>query len=541
MDIQLSFGSSTSLAPAGFVTAMDYAASQLGALITDPVTVSIAVSWNDAVFGEGGPNMGQYSYATVAAALQAHASTPAGIEAAANLPAVDPTGTGLLWVSDAQAEALGLMTGSAGPGQDGAVTFGSAGGTAMLDFSTTGTSVPANQYDFVSIAEHELTHALGRVDANSGAPQFIMDLYKYAAPGTLQTNGTNVTYISIDGGATALDTLSASSDLSDWAASAGNDAFTAYANPGVLNTISSADMTLMSALGFNVLCFMAGTRIATPEGETAVESLAIGDEVLSLFHGRQRIKWIGISHYDGRFLRGNHLMLPVCIKAGALGDGVPARELRVSPGHGILAGAGLVPAWRLVNGVSVTQAGSVERVSYYHIELAAHDVVFAQNCPAESYLDIGERQKFHNAAGFEALYPGEQAAPVACMARLEDGFGLRDAQAAVNTRAGIAPVAEVAGVLRGALEVAGPQVVAGWALCEACPEVPVELLVLAGGEVVARVLANGYRADVRAAGFGSGCCGFAVALPAGVRGTISVCRALDGAQVGVGGEVARVA
>jgi hypothetical protein len=240
-------------------------------------------------------------------------------------------------------------------------------------------------------------------------------------------------------------------------------------------------------------------------------------------------------------LQGNHLMLPVCIKAGALGDGVPARALWVSPGHGILAGGGLVPAWRLVNGVSVIQAESVERVSYYHIELAAHDVVFAENCPAESYLDIGERQKFHNAAGFGALYPGEQAAPVACMARVEDGFALRDAQTAVNARAGLAPVAEVAGVLCGALEVAGPEVVAGWALCAAQPEVPVALLVFAGAEVVARALANTYRADLRAAGFGSGCCGFAVAIPAGVKGAISVRRALDGAEVGIGCEVARVA
>ena len=539
MDIQLVFDGSTSLAPSGFVTAMDYAASQLDKLITDPVTVSISVSWNDTVFGEGGPNMGQYSYATVVAALKAHASTPAGIEAAANLPSVDPTGTGYLWVSDAQAEALGLMTGSAGAGADGSVTFGSSG--TVLDFSTTGTSVPANQYDFVGIAEHELTHALGRIDSNSGQPQFIMDLYKYASPGTLQTNGANLTYISIDGGTTAVDTLSSTSDLSDWASNAVNDAFDAYAMPGVLNTISSADMTLMSALGFNVLCFMAGTRIATPEGEVAVERLAIGDEVLTLFQGRQRVRWIGISHYDGRFLRGNHLMLPVCIKAGALGDGVPARDLRVSPGHGVLAAGGLAPAWRLVNGVSVTQAESVEGVSYYHLELAAHDVVFAENCPAESYLDIGERRKFHNAETFQALYPGEQAAPVACVARLEDGFLLREAQARVNLRAGIAPVTEMAGALRGELEVAGPEVCAGWALCAACPEVPVELLVFAGAEVVARVLANGYRADVRAAGLGSGCCGFAVALPAGARGEISVRRALDGAELRFGGEVARVA
>jgi len=55
--------------------------------------------------------------------------------------------------------------------------------------------------------------------------------------------------------------------------------------------------------------------------------------------------------------------------------------------------------------------------------------------------------------------------------------------------------------------------------------------------LVARVLANGYRADVRAAGFGNGCGGFAGAIPAGVKGRISVRRALDGAEVGCGGAV----
>ena len=100
----------------------------------------------------------------------------------------------------------------------------------------------------------------------------------------------------------------------------------------------------------------------------------------------------------------------------------------------------------------------------------------------------------------------------------------------------------MAGALRGALEVAGPEICAGWAQCAAAPEVPVELLVFAGAEVVARVLANGYRADLRAAGLGSGCCGFMAAIPAGVRGRISVRRALDGAEVGCGGEeVVRVA
>jgi len=453
MDIELDYTSGTSLAPSGFVAAMQYAADQLDALILDPVTISISVSWNDSVFGEGGPRVASFSYSSVVTALEAHAESPAAIEAAANLPTLDPTGSGSLLLSVAQAEALGLTAASPTPRLGGSVTFGTEGTT--LDFSTTATTIPANEYDFVATAEHELTHALGRIGSSSGPPKFILDLYRYASPGVLQTNGTDTTYFSIDGGDTALAIFSTASDLSDWALPSADDPFDAYAKLGVVNTITSVDKIELSALGFDVLCFVAGTRIAVPGGAVAVELLAIGDEVMTLSGQARRVKWIGVSHYEGRFLRGNHLMLPVCIKAGALGVG-PERDLFVSPGHGIFMQGVLVPAWRLVNGVSVTQAQSVARVSYYHVEFDAHEVIFAEGVPVESFFGEAFRGQFHNAAEFAALYPGQTAAAVPCAVREEHGFLLRDIQAGVNLRAGIAPAAEVAGFLRGAVEVAGP-------------------------------------------------------------------------------------
>lgn len=525
MDIELDFDSSVANAPAGFTAAVQYAADQLDALILDPITVSISVSWDASVFGEGGFNGEAFSYSSVVSALQSHADTPSAIEAAANLPATDPNRSGILYLSDAEAQALGLQSGSNGPGADGSVTFGTDNTT--LNFSTTDFAIPG-EYDFVGMAEHELTHALGRVGSPAGRPEYIMDLYRYASPGVLQTNGENSTYFSIDGGDTDLAAFSTSSDLSDWAPSVSDDSFDAYADPGVANTISAVDETLLSALGFDVLCFTPGTKILTPEGPVPVEQLRRGDPVITKFSGVQPIKWIGISHYAGRFLGRNHLMLPVRIKAHALAGGIPAADLTVSPGHGIYTGGVLIPAWRLVNGVSITQAAEVDSVSYYHIELATHDVIFAENCPAESFFDESLRNQFHNAAEYHRLYAQAPARPPApCLARVEDGFLLQAEQTRIGRRAGVAPLQPVHGPLRGYVDIAGPERVAGWAQCALQPEVPVTLEILKDGHRLALVLANRYRADLRQAGLGSGTHGFEIPLGPGPNTGIEVRRACD--------------
>ena len=128
-------------------------------------------------------------------------------------------------------------------------------------------------------------------------------------------------------------------------------------------------------------CFCAGTRIATARGNVAVEELAIGEMVRTASHGYQPIRWIGRRSYDGRFIAGNHLALPVRIRRGAFGLNVPSRDLYVSPDHALCEGGVLVHAWRFLNGVSVTQTEAVERVEYYHIELDQHAVIFAENTP----------------------------------------------------------------------------------------------------------------------------------------------------------------
>ncbi|MBB5373128.1 NF038122 family metalloprotease [Acidocella aromatica] len=549
MEIDLNFTSSVSLAPSGFVAAVEYAAQALDSLITDSINVGINVSWDTSgtILGESElMPVFHISYASLVSLLESHASAAVALgvvsgsialTAAADMPTADPTNGKGVWLTEAQGRALDVQ-GAAGTAflssAEPTVIFGTGG--ADLNFSTINLSV-AGEITFLGVALHELTHALGRAGAGDGVDYTVMDLLRYHAPGVLEesanpsTGSSPSAYFSIDGGKTNLADFSTTSDYYDWSGTVPNDSFDAYANYGAADTISAADETLLTALGFNLAatCFTPGTRIRTPEGEMPVEALRPGDAVLTRLRGAQRVKWVGKREYDGRFVGDNHLILPVTIRAGALGPGVPARDLIVSPGHGICLHGALVPAWRLVNGASITQATQVERVTYYHVELAAHDLLLAENCLCESYLDSGDRAQFHNATEYAALYPGEAAPALPCLPRLESGFALAEAQVEVNARAGLPPMTEVAGGLRGFIDIAGPDRVTGWAQCEASPEAPVALDILAGGVPVARVLANLYRADLRRAGLGSGCHGFELILPAGVEGPITIRRALDGA------------
>ncbi len=131
-------------------------------------------------------------------------------------------------------------------------------------------------------------------------------------------------------------------------------------------------------------CFTSGTLIETPGGETRVEELRVGGLVTLATGIEAEIGWIGRGRVRDEFDR------PVRIGAGALGRGVPRRDLFVSPEHAVFVEGALVPAVLLVDGLSITRDDSGERTTYYHIELEGHGVLLAEGAPAESYLDTGD-------------------------------------------------------------------------------------------------------------------------------------------------------
>ena len=262
-------------------------------------------------------------------------------------------------------------------------------------------------------------------------------------------------------------------------------------------------------------CYLAGTRILTQDGEVPVESLSIGDRVVTHDGRAEPIKWIGRRSYSGRFVMGRPDILPICIKVGALDENVPSRDLWISPNHAMYLDGLLIEAKDLVNGVSIVQADRADNVEYFHIELETHDVIIADGALSETFIDDDSRFMFHNAQEYHALYSDAVAAPAQyCAPRLEDGFEVEAARRRIAVRAGLVSdeVTNGAGGLRGHVELVTAHSIAGWAQNVAHPEAPVCLDIFAGGLLVAQVLANRYREDLQKAGMGSGNHGFEFTL-----------------------------
>lgn len=148
-------------------------------------------------------------------------------------------------------------------------------------------------------------------------------------------------------------------------------------------------------------CYLAGTRLATKRGEVAVEQLAAGDHVLTGSGCAEPIVWIGQRRIDCLRHKRPELVWPVRVRAHAFAPGQPRRDLFLSPDHAVSApaadgdGTVLIPVKHLVNGLTVVQE-PVATVHYFHVELAAHNILLAEGLPAESYLDTGNRGQFAN-------------------------------------------------------------------------------------------------------------------------------------------------
>lgn len=143
------------------------------------------------------------------------------------------------------------------------------------------------------------------------------------------------------------------------------------------------------------VCFAAGTMISTAVGDRAVEDLREGDLVLTRDHGLQRIRWIGSRRLDARILAAKPNLQPVRISAGALGDGLPIRDLLVSPQHRILLRSAiaqrmfgthevLVAAKQLLPLDGVDIASDVTTVEYFHIMFDRHEVIISNGAETES-------------------------------------------------------------------------------------------------------------------------------------------------------------
>lgn len=141
-----------------------------------------------------------------------------------------------------------------------------------------------------------------------------------------------------------------------------------------------------------VPCFVAGTQIQTLNGPRSVETLTVGTPIVTQDNGIEPIRWIGaVTRAVGDDLR------PIRIRKGALGCGLPVRDLLVSPQHRMLVrshiaeritGAKeiLVPAKKLLGIPGIEPAHEITEVTYVHLMFDTHQVIFAEGAPTESLL-----------------------------------------------------------------------------------------------------------------------------------------------------------
>jgi Hint domain len=142
-------------------------------------------------------------------------------------------------------------------------------------------------------------------------------------------------------------------------------------------------------------CFTPGTLIATPRGEMPAELLKVGDKVVTRDNGIQPIRWVGHNDMNWRNLQTHAHLKPVLVREGSLGDGLPERDMMVSPNHRILVSNALtalhfeepevlVAAKHLVGGLGMQTIDSFG-TTYIHFLFDRHEILLSNGCWSESF------------------------------------------------------------------------------------------------------------------------------------------------------------
>lgn len=162
------------------------------------------------------------------------------------------------------------------------------------------------------------------------------------------------------------------------------------------------------------VCFLAGSMIRTVSGDVAVEEIRIGDQV-SVFDWRanaeisREVTWVGSKKMVVRSgLPDDEAGYPVRVLKDAIADGVPYKDMLITPEHCLFFEDRFVPVRMLVNGRSIFYDRSLTHYTYYHVETEQHSVIWADGALTESYLDTGNRSTFRQAGSVVRLVPVQQ-------------------------------------------------------------------------------------------------------------------------------------
>jgi hypothetical protein len=145
-----------------------------------------------------------------------------------------------------------------------------------------------------------------------------------------------------------------------------------------------------------VICFTPDTMIATQRGPQRIQTLQQGDRVLTRDNGAQEILWTGHRRMTGARLHAMPHLRPIRFRQNAMGLDRPDMDLLVSPQHRMLVTGAtaqalfntpevLVAAENLINDQSITVDHTVREVTYIHLLLGQHNVIWANGLETESF------------------------------------------------------------------------------------------------------------------------------------------------------------
>lgn len=161
-------------------------------------------------------------------------------------------------------------------------------------------------------------------------------------------------------------------------------------------------------------CIARGTLITTDHGDVPVENLKSGCKVLTKDNGFQELILTLSRVISKNALRNNEKLYPIRITAGALGSGLPKRDLVVSRQHRMAVRSNivrrmfgsetaLIAAIRLADLPGIYIDDAIEFVEYFHLVFKRHEVIFAEDTPTESFFLNFENQKTLSKAQREEL------------------------------------------------------------------------------------------------------------------------------------------
>ncbi len=165
-----------------------------------------------------------------------------------------------------------------------------------------------------------------------------------------------------------------------------------YDGDGTIDAVGNGQFSVESSV---TLCFAEGTRILCANGERNVEDLRKGDLITTIDHGLQPILWIGCTRYNKLKLLENAKRCPIELSAGA-GAGGELEKIRVTRQHRVLDARGfLVKAIDLVRvpKCKARIAKGVKKVTYYHVLLPNHELIFSNGIATESFYPGKEAMK----------------------------------------------------------------------------------------------------------------------------------------------------